>query len=40
MDIMTRLAVWKEKAVDDPDLAAELSGLTDEQEIFERFYRD
>ena len=40
MDISSRFTLWKEKAIDDPDLAAELSGLTDEKEIFERFYRD
>ena len=40
MDIQSRFALWKEKAVDDPDLTAELSALTEEKEIFERFYRD
>ena len=40
MDISSCFTLWKEKAVDDPDLVAELSGLTDEKEIFERFYRD
>ena len=40
MDIQSRFALWKEKAVDDPDLVTELSGLTGEAEIFERFYRD
>ena len=40
MDIQSRFTLWKKKAIDDPDLAAELSGLTSEQEIFERFYRD
>ena len=40
MDIQSRFALWKEKAVDDPDLVTELSGLTEEAEIFERFYRD
>ena len=40
MDTMSRFALWKEKAIDDPDLTAELSGLTDEKEIFDRFYRD
>ena len=40
MDIQSCFALWKEKAVDDPDLLSELSGLNDEKEIFERFYRD
>ena len=40
MDIQSRFTLWKEKAVDDPDLVSELSGLNDEKEIFERFYRD
>ena len=40
MDIQSRFTLWKEKAVDDPDLTAELSALTEEKEIFERFYRD
>ena len=40
MDIQSRFARWKEQAVDDPDLISELSGLQDEKEIFERFYRD
>lgn len=40
MDIQSRFTLWKEKAVDDPDLISELSGLQDEKEIFERFYRD
>ena len=40
MDIQSRFALWKEKAIDDPDLTAELSALTEEKEIFERFYRD
>lgn len=40
MDIQSCFALWKEKAVDDPDLVSELSGLNDEKEIFERFYRD
>ena len=40
MDIQSRFTLWKEKAVDDPDLLSELSGLNDEKEIFERFYRD
>ena len=40
MDIQSCFALWKEKAVDDPDLLSELSGLHDEKEIFERFYRD
>ena len=40
MDTISRFALWKEKAIDDPDLTAELSGLTDEKEIFDRFYRD
>ena len=40
MDTMSRFALWKEKAIDDPDLTAELSGLTNEKEIFDRFYRD
>ena len=40
MDIQSRFTLWKEKAVDDPDLTAELSSLTEEKEIFERFYRD
>ena len=40
MDIQSRFTLWKEKAVDDPDLTAELSAVTEEKEIFERFYRD
>ena len=40
MDIQSTFARWKEQAVDDPDLISELSGLQDEKEIFERFYRD
>ena len=40
MDIQSRFTLWKEKAVDDPDLTAELSTVTEEKEIFERFYRD
>ena len=40
MDIQSRFTLWEKKAVDDPDLTAELSGLTDDKEIFERFYRD
>ena len=40
MDIQSCFALWKEKAVDDPDLVSELSSLNDEKEIFERFYRD
>ena len=40
MDIQSRFVRWKEQAVDDPDLISELSGLQDEKEIFERFYRD
>ena len=40
MDIQSRFTLWKEKAVDDPDLISELSGPQDEKEIFERFYRD
>ena len=40
MDIQSRFELWKEKAIDDPDLVAELSALTQEKEIFERFYRD
>ena len=40
MDIQSRFTLWKEKAVDDPDLTAELSSVTEEKEIFERFYRD
>ena len=40
MDTMSRFTLWKKKALDDPDLTAELSGLTDEKEIFDRFYRD
>ncbi len=40
MDIQSRFTLWKKKAIDDPDLVEELSGLTSEQEIFERFYRD
>ena len=39
MDIQSRFTLWKEKAVDDPDLTAELSAVTEEKEIFERFYR-
>ena len=40
MDIQSTFARWKEQVVDDPDLISELSGLQDEKEIFERFYRD
>ena len=40
MDTMSRFTLWKKKALDDPDLTAELSGLTDDKEIFDRFYRD
>ena len=40
MDIQSTFVRWKEQAVDDPDLISELSGLQDEKEIFERFYRD
>ena len=40
MDIQSRFILWKEKAIDDPDLVTELSGLTEDREIFERFYRD
>ena len=40
MDAMSRFTLWKKKAPDDPDLTAELSGLTDDKEIFDRFYRD
>lgn len=40
MDMQSTFARWKEQAVDDPDLISELSGLQDEKEIFERFYRD
>ena len=40
MDIQSRFTLWKEKAMDDPDLVCELSGLTEEKEIFDRFYRD
>ena len=40
MDTMSRFTLWKKKALDDPDLTAELSVLTDDKEIFDRFYRD
>ena len=40
MDTMSRFTLWKKKALDDSDLTAELSGLTDDKEIFDRFYRD
>ena len=40
MDIQSLFALWKEKALDDPDLIAELANLTEEAEIFDRFYRD
>ncbi|MDO5546645.1 MAG: phospho-sugar mutase [Eubacteriales bacterium] len=40
MDIQSRFTLWKANAVDDPDLTAELSGLADEKEIFDRFYRN
>ncbi len=43
MDIMARFALWKERATEDPDLAAELAALDperDEEEIRDRFWRD
>ena len=40
MDTLARFSLWKAQALEDPDLVAELSGLTDEKEIFDRFYRD
>ena len=40
MDTLARFSLWKAQALEDPDLVAELSGLTDEKEIFDHFYRD
>ncbi|MGN1016349.1 MAG: phospho-sugar mutase [Faecousia sp.] len=43
MDTLALYNLWLEKAVDDPDLTAELRGLDpekDESAIFDRFYRD
>ena len=40
MNTVDLLKLWKEKATEDKDLVAEMSGLTDEGEINDRFYRD
>ena len=40
MDTLARFSLWKAQALEDPDLVAELSVLTDEKEIFDHFYRD
>ena len=40
MDTKTCFERWKTKALEDPDLTAELAGLTEEGEIYDRFYRD
>lgn len=41
MNYQAQLELWLEKAVDDPDLAGELSGVrADREEVSDRFYRD
>ena len=40
MDTKTCFERWKTMALEDPDLTAELAGLTEEGEIYDRFYRD
>ena len=40
MDVQTLFSVWKQRAVEDPDLVRELSNLTTDEEIYDRFYRD
>ena len=40
MDTKACFERWKTMALEDPDLTAELSGLTEEGEIYDRFYRD
>lgn len=40
MDTLARFSLWKAQALDDPDLVTELSGLTNEKAIYDRFYRD
>lgn len=40
MDVTLLHQLWQEKAVEDPDLRGELHSLTDEKEIFDRFYRN
>ena len=39
MDTKTCFERWKTMALEDPDLTAELAGLTEEGEIYDRFYR-
>ena len=40
MDTKACFERWKTMALEDPDLTAELAGLTEEGEIYDRFYRD
>ena len=40
MNTVDLLKLWKEKATEDNDLVDEMSGLTDEGEINDCFYRD
>lgn len=39
MDTNSLYKLWLERAVDDPDLQAELKAMTDEKQIYEAFYR-